>query len=303
MLSTYNGQRYLKEQLKSLYNQKDVNLHILVRDDGSIDDTLKILKEYKEKHGRMTIYEDKNIGVVMSFHTLMSYAYRNFTNYDYYAFCDQDDFWMEDKLSIAVKMLANKESALYYSNAYITDSNLNIIEVKKPKYDLTPQYILFRQPALGCTQVITKRFFKLCTEIFAEYKKHNPTLIELHDVWTIQLALFLGVDIIIDATPHIMYRQHANNVTSYKKEGIIGKVKRVSRRFNRYKGLGYENIQILKKILHDKLTPESKELFRRITTYKDSILNTLSFALYMQKFFSSLSIKAMVIYKIINRLY
>lgn len=303
LLSTYNGQKYIREQLDSLYNQKDVDIHILVRDDGSKDNTVEILKDYQHKYGKMTIHADENVGAAMSFHTLMSYAYCEYPNYDYYAFSDQDDVWLEDKLFIATQQLSTNNGDLYYCNATITDHNLNKIEELGVVHNLSLQYLMFRQPALGCTQVMTKKYFSLCTELFKDYIKHNPPLIELHDVWTMWISQMIGIKVIVDEKVHMLYRQHGNNVTTHNKEGFLQKMRRVSKRNRKHKGYTYSNLKIIGELLRNQLTSNSKDVLNRMYDYKSSILKNLSFAFYVQKYFKSLSIKAMVIYRIIYRLY
>lgn len=303
MLSTYNGQKYIREQLDSLYNQKGVDIHILVRDDGSKDSTVEILKEYQRKYGKMTIYADENIGAVMSFHTLMSYAYKDSSNFDFYAFSDQDDVWLEDKLYTATEQLSTNNGDLYYCNAIVTDADLNKISYLGCKQDLSLQYLMFRQPALGCTQVMTKQYFSFCTDLFKDYVQKNPPLIELHDVWTMWISQMIGAKVIVDNDAHMLYRQHGNNVTTHNKEGVLQKMRRVSKRNRKHKGCTYSNLKIIGELLQSRLTSNAKDVLNRMYDYKNSIRKTLSFALYMQKYFKSLSIKAMVIYRIIYRLY
>lgn len=303
MLSTYNGEKFLREQLDSLYQQKDVDIHVLVRDDGSKDNTVEILKEYQHKYGKMTIRSDENIGAAMSFYTLMSYAYREYPNYDYYAFSDQDDVWLEDKLFIATQQLSENNGDLYYCNAIITDSNLNKIKNLGVKHNLSLQYLMFRQPALGCTQVMTKNYFSFCTKLFKDYYNENPPLIRLHDVWTMWISQMIGVKVIVDDDAHILYRQHGNNVTTHIKESVLQKMRRVSKRSRKHKGNTYSNLKIIGELIQSQLTSNAKDALNRMYDYKSSILKTLSFAFYMQKYFKSISIKAMVIYIIIYRLY
>ncbi len=303
LLSTYNGHKYIREQLDSLYSQKDVNIHILVRDDGSKDDTIEILKGYQHKYGKMTIYAEENVGAAMSFHRLMAYAYADFPNYDYYAFSDQDDVWLEEKLSVAVSQLAKNQGDIYYCNAYITDANLNKIAELGVVRNLCLQYLMFRQPALGCTQVMTYQYFSFCTQLFRDYIHKNPPLIELHDVWTMLISQMIGVKVIVDDNAHILYRQHTNNVTSHKKENVMQKLRRVSKRAHKHKGYAYSNLRIIGELLKNQLASNALDVLNRMYEYKNSILKTISFALYMQGYFKSLSIKAMVIYRIIYRLY
>ena len=100
LVSTYNGEKYLPEQLDSLYAQEGVDIHILVRDDGSKDNTIGILKNYQGSKGKMTIIEGENIGAGQSFLALINEATTNYPDYDYYAFCDQDDVWYGNKVVI-----------------------------------------------------------------------------------------------------------------------------------------------------------------------------------------------------------
>ena len=101
LMSTYNGNQYLKEQLDSIVNQTVLNdCTLFVRDDGSNDDTVNILDSYKKKIN-MIIEEGNNFGFCKSFNYLLRHA----PNADYYAFCDQDDVWLPNKLEIAIKKI------------------------------------------------------------------------------------------------------------------------------------------------------------------------------------------------------
>ena len=103
LMSTYNGERFLKEQLDSILQQQDVDVRLCVRDDGSTDGTMDILLEYADAI-ELTI--GNNFGVGNSF---MSMVYSANLESDYYAFSDQDDIWMPDKLISAVDELKNIE--------------------------------------------------------------------------------------------------------------------------------------------------------------------------------------------------
>lgn len=112
LMSTYNGGKYLQEQIDSLIGQADVNLTVLVRDDGSSDSTTVILERYKQK-GVLDWYPGENIGSARSFLDLVSRA----PYCDYYALCDQDDYWFPEKLSVAISRLEqtdSSKSALYF---------------------------------------------------------------------------------------------------------------------------------------------------------------------------------------------
>ncbi|HHF9279308.1 TPA: glycosyltransferase, partial [Escherichia coli] len=98
LLSSYNGEKYIGEQLDSIIKcYRDFDLHIHIRDDGSVDSTCEIIKEYISKNDSIFLYEGDNVGVIASFLWLVE----NVGDYDYYAFCDQDDVWEPLKLIAA----------------------------------------------------------------------------------------------------------------------------------------------------------------------------------------------------------
>ena len=105
LMSTYNGEKYLKEQIESLLAQTYGNIEIYIRDDGSKDNTIKIIKNYKEKYNNIVLKEGKNIGFINSFFELLNLC----NDADYYAYCDQDDVWMNDKIERAVKFLGKTD--------------------------------------------------------------------------------------------------------------------------------------------------------------------------------------------------
>ena len=153
LLSTYNGEKYLREQLDSVLSQEGVDVSLLIRDDGSKDGTLNILKEYSVKDN-VNYYEGVNCGPSESFHDLMRHA----KGYDYYAFCDQDDVWNNDKLITAVRLLEEKKQdlpLLYCSNLNVVDEHLNYCRLcHSEKYDLSNKYLgLVDFFAVGCTEV------------------------------------------------------------------------------------------------------------------------------------------------------
>ena len=90
LMSTYNGEKYLSEQLNSLLLQENVNIKILIRDDGSTDNTHKILNFYSSNYPNISWYTGENKGPALSFMDLLFNAPES----DYYAFCDQDDVWL-----------------------------------------------------------------------------------------------------------------------------------------------------------------------------------------------------------------
>ena len=105
LMSTYNGEKYLHEQINSILGQQGVEIHLLIRDDGSSDGTVEICKEYAKKYNQITFYQGENLGVGKSFLDLLKHA----PDADYYSFADQDDVWLEDKIIRAVTMIKKAE--------------------------------------------------------------------------------------------------------------------------------------------------------------------------------------------------
>lgn len=116
LLSTYNGEKYVEELLESLNNQTYKDFNVIVRDDGSTDRTLDIIKKYRDTNSLpIHILNDSlgNLGSTLSFETLM----RN-SKADYFMFCDQDDYWCEQKIEISLKRMYELESSSGESSLY-----------------------------------------------------------------------------------------------------------------------------------------------------------------------------------------
>ena len=102
LLSTYNGENYIEELLDSLLGQT-YPIDILIRDDGSSDNTYNIVLEYQKKYDNIYFISGENKGFVKSFTTLV--CEKRVEHYQWIAFCDQDDIWLPDKVERAVNAL------------------------------------------------------------------------------------------------------------------------------------------------------------------------------------------------------
>ena len=216
LLSTYNGGRYLEEQLASLIDQKGVQIEVLVRDDGSTDSTINILNKWKEG-GTIEWYKGDNLRPARSFFDLIEKA----PDADFYAFCDQDDVWLPDKLKIAVSMLSKincEKPSLYFGAYQMTDDKLNCIEttLRNPILDL--YHALVDNSATGCTVVFDYKLLNAA-------RKYSPSYITMHDDWLYLLCFALGGNVVYDNKPHILYRQHGDNVVGGIKQSWLEKYK------------------------------------------------------------------------------
>ena len=270
LLSTYNGEKYLEEQIESLRKQVGVDFSIFVRDDGSTDNTKSILEKYA-KEGALIWYDGENIKPAHSFFDLM----KNASEFDYYAFCDQDDVWANNKLFMAIEKLNKcevKTPSMYFSRAQLVDERLNTIKSKNyPKDKFTFGTALIRNNVTGCTMVFNKTLLELVNH-------YNPKYLSMHDHWIYVLCLALNGNIIYDANSYIKYRQHESNacgadnslINRFKKSGFSDKNKIryniAVQLYDNYLGLiPKENTLLLEKIIkyHNSMYDKFNLIFDR----------------------------------------
>lgn len=232
LLSTYNGERFLREQLDSILNQKGVLVDVFVRDDGSKDSTRDMLTEYAENNGNIHLDFAQNVGSALSF---MNQLYSVPDDYDYYAFADQDDVWLEDKLCSAVAIMKETDAYLYASNQECTDKDMNSIGLRyadDEKIHILPFEIMQRNMLAGCTMVMSKELVLLLKD---EKRRPPQELLKLrmHDVWVAFIASLYG-KLVYDKRSFIKYRQHENNVVGAKSKGKLFNFKvRLKKLFNK----------------------------------------------------------------------
>ena len=266
LLSTYNGEKYLNEQLDSLLNQQNISTTILIRDDGSTDETLNIINKYKNDYNHKIFFiAEKNIGWKKSFFQLLEIADKEYDNFDYYAFSDQDDIWETNKLYQGIKLLANNNDTptLYCSNLYYYKNNNNLGKIIKHPPIITPKSALVRNYATGCTIVFNKLFLKLLN-------KQLPQIDIAHDYWCYLVANTCG-RVIYDMNSYILYRQHDNNQIGYK-PGWKEKWKRRLSQFKRSlaEHARENNAKELERIFYVDMHTEGKEAVHKMAHYRDS---------------------------------
>ncbi len=217
LMSTYNGEKYLEEQIESILAQKlcaGCGLTLFIRDDGSADQTIQIIEAYSERQENVICINASNpshIGIKESFLLLLRTALATEQQYDYFAFADQDDVWLEDKLASAIDMLEgsdNKKGALYYSNRLVVDESLNIIEKQCIHYYGDFLEVLCGSKAAGNTMAFNHNL--------AEFANlYHLQDVFNHDTFIYKLAKCIGSDIFFDENAYIYYRQHSDNVAGY----------------------------------------------------------------------------------------
>lgn len=271
LMSTYNGSCYLREQLDSILRQKNVEVKLFIRDDGSSDDTERILDEYARKYSNISYYVGENKRSCKSFLELL---YKDYST-DYFAFADQDDVWDDDKLFSGISQIESierteKTPVMYYSNLRIVDENLNFhrLSHKRPliyKYDFQP---LIENLATGCTIIFNK-------EAHALARKYKIPSFTMHDSLMFVLCAVFG-KIVYDFTPHIQYRQHSGNVIGAALDrnfiGFIHECKeRFLRLFNRDLQPSFNNVCALWNCCGPDLPDDYKKICKWIVNYKKSM--------------------------------
>lgn len=205
MLSTYNGAAFLSEQLESLAAQQDVVIRLHVRDDGSTDSTLAVLRSHARAWPELAgVGRGDNLGASMSFLELVRTAP---PDAPYYAFCDQDDVWLPTKTARAVEALSTLPldvPALYCSNVTCVDAGLAVLGVPRENADGSFQHLLFENIAYGCTVVMNAAARRLIAE---RSPQHG---VVMHDWWCALVVAAYG-RVLYDPEPRILYRQHGSN--------------------------------------------------------------------------------------------
>lgn len=258
LMATYNGEQYLEEQIQSLLDQQNVSVSILVRDDGSTDGTVSLLQHYQEK-GTLQWYTGEHLNVQWGFWDLMKKAAN--INADYYAFCDQDDVWDLDKLSVAEQHLSLFPAdvpALYYCGQRLVDKDLKFLSdhVLNESRSLTTRFVL--SDFAGCTGVFNKA-------LLHEVIQYKPTYLLMHDTWILKVCLALGGQVVVDPKPHMNYRQHGKNTVGLQKS-VRGYAKQVMQYLNEYKV--EPQMQELLRGYGERMVPQYREIAQWVCGYQ-----------------------------------
>lgn len=225
LMSTYNGEKYIEEQINSLLAQSYTNWNLIIRDDYSSDNTIQIVEKFQKQYPqKISIIKDnlKNLGINQSFFVLMQNS-----RADYLMFCDQDDFWLPDKIKLTLEEILKIEKnnhsinhpALIFSDLKVVNENLKIIVESfwqimsiNPNNAKQINKIIVRNSVTGCTMMINKPLKNMIEKI--------PQAALIHDWWiTLVACLFAQISYINQ--PTILYRQHNNNVMGLGKKSKI----------------------------------------------------------------------------------
>jgi len=222
LMATYNGGSYLKNQLLSLQMQTHQNWRLLVRDDGSTDETLSILKDFSNADDRICIIDHdsgKKLGAGSNFLGLTQ-----FVDSDYIIFCDQDDIWFEKKLEFLIENA--KENFIYdkpclvYCDGYGYSDSLGVItnnSISRLHAENLRDFIFFNAGYQGCSILFNKNLCSYVSKYRADF--------HLHDDIVSLVAHTFGKVFFVNKKL-MLYRQHGLNVTGNIEYSITKKIKK-----------------------------------------------------------------------------
>tara|TARA_B100000212_G_C27308783_1_gene504800 strand:+ start:17 stop:862 length:846 start_codon:yes stop_codon:yes gene_type:complete len=221
LLATYNGEKFLREQLDSIVNQEYKIWDLLIHDDGSIDNTILILNEYQNNYPRkIKLLIDQKIfsSASRNFFHLIEHRSRKA---DLYCLCDQDDIWHKSKLKLVIERynsIDENKPLLIHSDLSLIDSNGKLLEKSHNKLinfqkDLITEYSsLYYNPVPGCAMSFNSA---LADKLF-----HSQYMV-MHDWWILLSAIYGNTTVLYIKSPLVKYRQHSGNVFGYKKVNIL----------------------------------------------------------------------------------
>ena len=210
LLATYNGEKYLKQQIDSILKQTYKNIHLIISDDKSQDNTRKILEQYQKQDDRITVYfQEQNQGYIKNFEFLLKKVESN-----YYMLSDQDDVWLPEKIEKSMETLKKENADLVFGDLEVVDENLNtiyqsfgdfmLLNRKIKKYITSYEVNYLYNCVTGCTILSKKEFIKDILPL-----PHNSKYMP-HDYWIGLIAALKG-KLAYMPEKYIKYRQHGNN--------------------------------------------------------------------------------------------
>lgn len=210
LLPTYNGEKYIKEQIDSILNQTYKDIKLIISDDGSSDNTVNILKQYEQQDSRIELYiQPKNMGVVKEIEFLLQKVETPF-----YMLADQDDYWLPEKVEKSLETLIKNNADLVFGDLEVVDENLNtiypsfgdfmLLNRKIHKYLDSYKVNYLYNCVTGCTVLAKRETIQYIIPIPTKSKYL------IHDHW-ISIMVSLNGKLAYMDEKYIKYRQHGNN--------------------------------------------------------------------------------------------
>ncbi|GAA3859303.1 glycosyltransferase family 2 protein [Celeribacter arenosi] len=255
LLASYNGARFIGEQLRSIAAQTHKDWALWVSDDGSTDGTRAIVEHFAEAHpGQVHLVDGPRRGTSAA--NFLSLCARPEIDADYFAFCDQDDVWMPDHLAVRLAQLAEGAALVGGRTAYVGEDGAPLGTSSHFRKSPSFENALVQSLAGGNTMVFDRRLRDL---LALTPKKRLPAV---HDWWAYQIATGAGLPVIYDPEPCLHYRQHGQNLIG-SNTGFKAKMARIRGLFTgRFAGWNDENTVALE-AMRPHLTPEACATFDR----------------------------------------
>lgn len=220
VMSTYNGEQWIDEQIESIARQTYTDWQLTIRDDGSTDKTISILEKWKERLvNRIRLVKGENIGVVKSFESLIRMA-----EGEYIMMADQDDVWLEKKIEMTISRMKEEEqkhpgkAILVFTSVLIADENLKsdgttFFEQHKFRFPFAMKFenICVNNCVAGCTTMINRKAKEMVMPFAGS--------VMMHDWWMAARIARDGILSVIEE-PTMLYRQHSDNLCGVKKAGL-----------------------------------------------------------------------------------
>lgn len=230
LIATYNGEKYLEEQIQSILDQSYSDWSIFIHDDGSTDNTNTIIDLYVDKYPtRIFRVKGKSCGCARNNFFFLTEN----VEAEYYMYCDQDDIWLPDKIQKTYNRMKKIEDksipTLVYTELSVVDNNMEMIAERMSSYQNLDcnnnklNRLLIQNVVTGCTMMINRSL----RDIMIRYK--DVQNIRMHDWWAALIASAVGKISYIDE-PTILYRQHlGNSVGAQNDNNIMYQVDRIKK--------------------------------------------------------------------------
>lgn len=268
ILSSYNGEKYIRKQLDSILSQEKVSVLLSIRDDGSTDGTRAILKEYAEKYSNVKVEYGQNLGVIRSFFTLLAATEKDIP---YIALSDQDDIWLPEKLYRAVQKIQQCEKEKRQPVAYC--SRQTLVDAKE---GLLPSAIHYKNVRSAFRNALVENMCTGCTcvmnrELAELINGHTDGYTIMHDFWIYLTGTCFGT-VIYDKDSYILYRQHEKNELGAATT-LVDNYRRRIKNFKKHRGQLTRQAEAFLQEYGERMTAENKELLECFVTYKTNRKN------------------------------
>jgi len=272
LLATYNSSHFLREQLDSIFSQKYQDFEILIRDGGSSDDTLDIISSYRSRFpGKIRLVGSSKASALENFSALLSESAS-----DLVMFCDHDDVWMPDKISVTLEKYREMEKRfgtdtpiMVFTDSEVSDENLNRIFPSMIRFQhLDPKHmdlnrLIVQNVPSGNTMLMNRALVDLAGPI--------PPDAVMHDHWMTLAAAAMGKIGFVDQAT-LYYRQHGNNVygaSRYSIPAFLNKLKQGKGKIRRRFGQNIAQAAAFGRRYADRLSSKDREMFRVLSSWQD----------------------------------